>query len=177
QLQKKAYKLIPRLANSEVGKVALQERFAELQQLLLTGADKVSIPARRERIAAIAAMIPFIPDDSLHFIPSVLSEVVIGCKENNEKARTSAFDLLVLMGQKLEQSKGKLIRNSEVPNMSKDAPSVPAGIEEYFTMVSAGLAGSTPHMISASITAITRILYEFRESLTTQILADLVETM
>src|SRR5262245_45276725 len=35
QLQKKAYKLIPRLAECEVGKAALQERNGELQQLLI----------------------------------------------------------------------------------------------------------------------------------------------
>ncbi|RSM10244.1 hypothetical protein CDV31_007321 [Fusarium ambrosium] len=44
-------------------------------------------------------------------------------------------------------------------------------------MVSAGLAGSTPHMISASITAISRLLYEFRSDLSEQTLSDLVQTM
>lgn len=29
-------------------------------------------------------------------------------------------------------------------------------------MVAAGLAGSTPHMISATITAISRLLFEFK---------------
>ncbi|KAI1869591.1 hypothetical protein JX265_006681 [Neoarthrinium moseri] len=177
QLQKKAYKLIPRLAASEIGKVALEERFNELQTLLLSNSEKVSVPARRERIAAITAMIPFVTEDSLHFIPSVLSEVVICCKENNERARTTAFDLLILMAQKLEESKGQMIQNNKVPHMPSDAPAVPASIEEYVTMVSAGLAGSTPHMISASITAITRILYEFRETLPKEMLSDLVQTM
>ncbi|KAI1418236.1 pre-rRNA processing protein Rrp12 [Hypoxylon sp. FL1857] len=177
QLQKKAYKLIPRLADSDTGKIALQERNAELQNLILSSAEKVSVPARRERLAAIAALVPFIPDDSLHFVPSVLSEVVICCKEHNERARTSAFELLVLMGQKLADAKGKPIDNSKVPHMSKDAPAVSASIEEYFTMVSAGLAGSTPHMISASITALTRILYEFRETINQEVLSDLVQTM
>ncbi|KAI8965013.1 NUC173-domain-containing protein [Daldinia sp. FL1419] len=177
QLQKKAYKLIPRLAESDIGKLALLERNTELQQLLLSSAEKVSVPARRERLAAINALVPFIPDTSLHFIPSVLSEVVICCKENNEKARTSAFDLLVLMGHKLAEAKGKLIDNSKIPHMPNDAPAVSASIEEYFTMVSAGLAGSTPHMISASITALTRILYEFREVVNKDVLNDLVQTM
>ncbi|KAI1473985.1 NUC173-domain-containing protein [Daldinia eschscholtzii] len=177
QLQKKAYKLIPRLAESDTGKIALQERNAELQELILSSAEKVSVPARRERLAAISALMPFIPDTSLHFIPSVLSEVVICCKENNEKARTSAFDLLVLMGRTLADAKGKPIDNSKVPHMPNDAPAVPASIEEYFTMVSAGLAGSTPHMISASITALTRILYEFRETVSKDVLNDLVQTM
>ncbi|KAI1105055.1 NUC173-domain-containing protein [Jackrogersella minutella] len=177
QLQKKAYKLIPRLASSEIGKVALQERSTELQDLILSSSEKVSVPARRDRLAAITALVPFIPDTSLHFIPSVLSEVVICCKEQNEKARTSAFELIVLMGLRLSDAKGKTIDNSKISHMPKDAAPVSASIEEYITMVSAGLAGSTPHMISASITALTRILYEFRETLNQEVLSDLVQTM
>ncbi|KAK0706708.1 NUC173 domain-containing protein [Lasiosphaeria miniovina] len=177
QLQKKAYKLIPRLADSPLGKVALEQRSPELQTLLLSSAEKVSAPARRDRLAAIAALIPSVPDTELHFIPSILSEVVISCKEHNERARITAFDLLVLMGEKMTSAKGALIDNSKVPHMTKDALMAPASIEEYVTMVSAGLAGSTPHMISASITAITRILYEFRETLSLETTADLVQTM
>lgn len=177
QLQKKAYKLIPRLAESPSGKVALQERNSELQQLLLGSAEKVSAPAKRDRLGAISTLIPFLPDQSLHFIPSILSEVVISCKEVNERARTSAFDLLILMGEKITSSSGTKIDNSKIAHMPDDAPSVTASLEEYFTMVSAGLAGSTPHMVSASITALTRILYHFRESLSPETLTDLVQTM
>ncbi|KAM0471204.1 hypothetical protein ACHAPX_009547 [Trichoderma viride] len=177
QLQKKAYKLIPRLATSELGKAALQERNAEMQALILSSSEKVSAPARRERIAAISALLPFIPNSDLHFIPAVLSEIVICCKENNERARESAYDLLVEMGQKMAAADGATIDNSKVPHMPSDAPAATASIEEFFTMVSAGLAGSTPHMISASVTAISRLLYEFRSSLSEQTLSDLVQTM
>ncbi|KAK1254242.1 hypothetical protein MKX08_008237 [Trichoderma sp. CBMAI-0020] len=177
QLQKKAYKLIPRLATSELGKAALQERNAEMQALILSSSEKVSAPARRERIAAISALLPFIPNSDLHFIPAVLSEIVICCKENNERARESAYDLLVEMGQKMAAANGATIDNSKVPHMPSDAPAATASIEEFFTMVSAGLAGSTPHMISASVTAISRLLYEFRSSLSEQTLSDLVQTM
>lgn len=177
QLQKKAYKLIPRLAESNIGKQALEERNAELQQLLLNSAEKVSAPAKRDRLAALSTIIPFLPNDSLHFIPSILSEVVISCKEVNERARTSAFDLLILMGDKIISATGSKIQNSKVPHMPDDAPAVTANLEEYFTMVSAGLAGSTPHMVSASITALTRILYQYREQLQPDTLTDLVQTM
>ncbi|KAL2290019.1 hypothetical protein FJTKL_00556 [Diaporthe vaccinii] len=177
QLQKKAYKLIPRLAESDIGKVALRERQNELQALILSSGDKCSAPARRERLAAMSAMVPFIPNDSLHVIPAVLSEVVIGCKEQNERARSTAFELLILLGKKMESATGATIDNSKVPHMPKDAPSATANIEEFFTMVSAGLAGSTPHMISASITAISRILYDFKDSLSPETLAEIVQTM
>jgi ribosomal RNA-processing protein 12 len=177
QLQKKAYKLIPRLSESDLGKLALQQRSSELQKLLLDSSEKVSAPAKRDRLTAISTLIPFLPNDSLHFVPAILSEVVISCKEVNERARTAAFDLLIQMGEKVSSASGAMIENSKVSHMPDDAPAVTANLEEYFTMVSAGLAGSTPHMVSASITALTRILYHFREELTPETLTDLVQTM
>jgi len=177
QLQKKSYKLIPRLAESEAGKLALQQRSSELQRLLLGSSERVSAPAKRDRLSAISTLIPFLPNDSLHFIPAILSEVVMCCKEVNERARTTAFDLLVLMGEKIISASGSTITNSKVSHMTEAAPDVTANLEEYFTMVSAGLAGSTPHMVSASITALTRILYHFRGALKPETLTDLVQTM
>ncbi|KAF2470694.1 NUC173-domain-containing protein [Lindgomyces ingoldianus] len=175
QLQKKAYKLIPRLAESPVGKIALHERNADLQQLLLQSAERASAPAQRDRLAAIAQIIETMPQTDLYFIPSVLSEVVISAKEVNEKAREAAYNLLVAMGERMDQ--GGDIVQSKVPNMPSDAPTVQASLEEYFTMVSAGLAGSTPHMISASITAVTRILYEFHTRISPETIQHLLELM
>lgn len=175
QLQKKAYKLIPRLSESEVGRQALAERSVDLQALILNAAEKASAPARRDRLASVAEIIPGLPTSDLHFIPSIIPEVVIGVKEVNEKARTAAFDLLVLMGEKMAE--GGTVVQAKIPHMSSDAPSVPASLEEYFTMASAGLAGSTPHMISASITALTRLLYEFHGRLQESTVTDLVQTM
>lgn len=40
--------------------------------------------------------------------------------------------------------------------------SAKASLEEYLTMIAAGLAGATPHMISATVTAISRLVFEFR---------------
>lgn len=175
QLQKKAYKLLPRLAASRTGTLALQDRNAELQSLLLTTASSVSAPARRDRLAAISIVVEHLPQSTLHFIPAILSEVVISAKEVNEKARTAAFDLLVLMARKMSQ--GGQIDQSQIPHMAADAPIAQASLEEFFTMVSAGLVGSTPHMVSASITALTRILYEFASQLPHAVIEDLVQTM
>lgn len=175
QLQKKAYKLLPRLAASQTGTLALQDRNAELQSLLLTTASTVSAPARRDRLAAISIVVEHLPQTTLHFIPAILSEVVISAKEVNEKARTAAFDLLVLMARKMSQ--GGQIDQSQIPHMAVDAPIAQASLEEFFTMVSAGLVGSTPHMVSASITALTRIMYEYASQLPHTVIEDLVQTM
>lgn len=175
QLQKKAYKLIPRLGESNTGKEALQERNGELQLLLLQSAEQASGPARRDRLLAISQILEYLPQTDLHFIPSVLSEVVISAKEVNEKAREAAYELLVAMGEKM--ALGGTVLQSKVPNMPADAPSVEASLEEYFTMVSAGLAASTPHMISASITAATRIMFEFHTRVSKDTIQNLLEIM
>jgi ribosomal RNA-processing protein 12 len=107
--------------------------------------------------------VEFLPKEDLHFIPSVLSEVVISTKEVNGGARTAAFDILVSMGETMKR--GGTVVNSKVAHMPSDAPNVAATLDEYITMISAGLAGNTPHMISASVTALTRILFQFKGSL------------
>ena len=181
QLIKKAYKLLPRLATTEIGILALRERNSELQTLILSTADKTPPPARRDRLLAIHEVVTYLPTSDLHFIPSVLSEVVLGCKETNEKARSAAFALLVHLAKRTfdaEQNKpGTVIRNSLAPHMPDDAPDAPATIEEFFTMVSAGLAGSSPHMVAASVTALSRLLFEFHSQLPRAMLSDLVQTV
>jgi ribosomal RNA-processing protein 12 len=79
------------------------------------------------------------------------------------------------MGEKMAE--GGTVLNAKVAHMPDDAAPVEASLEEYFTMVSAGLAGSTPHMISASITALARLLYDFRHTLSEPVILDLVQTM
>ncbi|KAL8873369.1 MAG: hypothetical protein Q9174_001154 [Haloplaca sp. 1 TL-2023] len=175
QLQKKAYKLIPRLESSANGSLALKNRSQDLQTLLLSSAPTASAPARRDRLEAIATTVNHLPQSDLHFIPSILSEVVIATKEVNEKARSAAFELLILMSRKM--SEGGTIEQSKIPHMDVNAPTVPASLEEFCTMVSAGLVGSTPHMVSASITALTRILYEFHSDLQKSVVEDFISTI
>lgn len=181
QLIKKAYKLIPRLASTETGAVALSERSGELQALILTTTDKTPTSARRDRMLAIHEIVEYLPSSDLHFIPSVLSEVVLGCKESNEKARTASFDLLVhLMKRTVDTERnpaGTKIRNSLVPHMPDDAPDASPTVEEFFTMVSAGLAGSSPHMVAASVTALSRLFFDFHTQLQPTVRSDLVQTV
>lgn len=181
QLIKKAYKLIPRLATTPTGVSALSERSSELQALILSTADKTPSPARRDRMVAIHEIITHLPTDDLHFIPAILSEVVLGCKETNEKARTAAFMLLVHLARRIidpERNPPETkIRNALVAHMPDDAPDASATIEEFFTMVSAGLAGTTPHMVASSVAALSRLLFDFHGQLPRELLSDLVETV
>jgi len=57
---------------------------------------------------------------------------------------------------------GGIVKNAMVDGMDESAEDTQATIGEYFLMVSAGLAGSSQHMVSATITALSRMLYEFK---------------
>ncbi|KIW14336.1 hypothetical protein PV08_07118 [Exophiala spinifera] len=180
QLIKKAYKLIPRLSTSAIGVEALTSRNAELQSLILRTSEMTPVPARRDRILAIQTLISFLPLSDLHFIPSILSEVVLACKDSNERARTAGFDLLIAVTNKISDPanpSGTVIRNSLVAHMPDDSPDAPATLEEVFTMVSAGLAGVAPHMVAASIIALSRLLWEYHARLGDQTKEELVDTV
>lgn len=180
QLIKKAYKLIPRLATSKTGAEALNARSQELQQLILQTSETTPVPARRDRIVAIETLISFLPLTDLHFIPSILSEVVLACKDSNEKARTAGFDLLIAVTNKISDPSnpaGTVIRNRLVPHMPDDSPDAPANLEEVFTMVSAGLAGVAPHMVAASVIALSRLLFEYHSQLGDKTKEELVDTV
>lgn len=175
QVQKKIYKILPRLAKCSGGVLALQDRSSELQELLINSGSTAGAPCRRDRLDAIGVVIQHLPTSCLHFIPSVLSEVLISTKEVNEKARAAAFDLLIIMARKMNE--GGIISQSKIPHMSANASNAQASLEEFITMISAGLVGSSAHMVSASITALARILYEFHTRLSLNVVEDLVETM
>lgn len=66
----------------------------------------------------IRALLSFLPSTSLHVIPSLIPEAVLGTKEPSEKARTAAFDLVVAMGKKM--SEGGTVKRNKVDGMEED---------------------------------------------------------
>jgi len=97
-------------------------------------------------------------------------------KEPSEKARTAAFEVIVSMGEKM--TLGGVVKMNLVEGMEDEAKDgissnfflvlhahnylVAANIEEFMKMVAVGLAGASPHMISATVTAISRLIFEFK---------------
>ncbi len=91
----------------------------------------------------------------------MIPEAVLGTKEPSEKTRKVAFDLIITMGKKM--CGGGVVKRSMVDGMHEDGiEDADASIEEFMTMVAGGLAGASPHMISATVTAISRLVFEFK---------------
>jgi ribosomal RNA-processing protein 12 len=190
-VQKRGYKILSKLVDSGKIQVTPENFIQQLEGKVdgvSAAAKKVghrlfSEPAPevlQDRMHLLALLVNMLPNTSLHLLPSLIPEAVLATKEPSEKARIEAFDLIVTMGKKMKD--GGLVKRNLLEGMDENdatestfltsvfvssrstSPNstAPASLEEYFTMIAGGLAGATPHMISATITAISRLVFEFK---------------
>eukprot|EP00887_Chlorella_sp_A99_P003957 scaffold11.g3957.t1 len=160
-VQKKAYKVLAYLAGRRPDATgALGPALAELAAG--GGATAVSA-ARRYRLAFVRAVaLGLVRDEAAREaalapggpLPAMVSEVVLALKEANKRTRAEAYALLVEMGGALAEA---------APAQGGDPHS--GGLYKLFSIVLGGLVGTTPHMISASVMALARLLYEFAPAL------------
>ncbi|KAI0332309.1 NUC173-domain-containing protein [Cubamyces sp. BRFM 1775] len=169
-VQKRGYKTLARLVESGKVQIDAAAVFKKLEGLV----DGLAAAAKKDRFHLLTALVQLIPSESLHLIPSIIPEAVLGTKEPSEKARNAAFDLIVAMGKKM--AAGGVVKRNMVEGMDEDGAAT-ANIEEYLTMIAGGLAGATPHMISATVTAISRLVFEFKDSISTQMQTEIFGTL
>ncbi|KAL1408080.1 pre-rRNA processing protein [Vanrija albida] len=178
-VQKKSYRVLKRLLEAgKLGPAASGDNLENFVERLNEVATGVGPGAQRDRLQLLTTLVDVIPKDRLHLIPEILSEAVLGTKEVNEKARDAGFDLLVVMGHKMAQG-GEVKQSVPVDEDSEEMAenTVEANVQEYITMVAAGLTGTTPHMISASINALSRLLFEFKDEVSNELISELVATI
>lgn len=188
-VQKKTYRILARLVEGNKGEALLRSgkgtaaNVSELLRQLHDATVNVSSGAKRDRLNLLAALVPRIPSTELHLLPSIIPEAVLATKEANQGSRETAYDLLVQMGRKMQDG-GKIKRGLLEGDTEEggdaiitDDSEIDATLVEYFTMVGAGLAGGSPHMISASITSFSRLIYEFKADLDMTTLNELVSTI
>ncbi|RCH92144.1 hypothetical protein CU098_002645 [Rhizopus stolonifer] len=174
-LQKKGYKVLYHLMNCDHGRHVVSAHIDALQTHLIEATAVCTPSAKKDRIKALNQVVLLLPSADLHFIPAILSEVVLASKDNNEKTRHFAFELLVHMGRKMKE--GGVVKNSRLEGFDASYPDAPANINEFFTMVTAGLAGTTAHMISATVGALSRIFFEFKDDVSSQVAFELLQTV
>ena len=113
-VQKRGYKILARLV--EGGKVNVDA--AAVLKKLEGVVDGLAAAAKKDRMLLLTAVVSTIPPESLHLVPSIITEAVLGTKEPSEKARNAAFDLIVAMGQKM--AAGGVVKRDMVEGMDED---------------------------------------------------------
>ncbi|KAJ7496027.1 armadillo-type protein [Mycena galericulata] len=171
-VQKRGYKILTRLIESQKVVVDAVVVLKQLDEL----ADGLAPAAKKDRFNLLSLLIPLIPSSAMHVIPSLIPEAVLGTKEPSEKARTAAFDVVVAMGKKMNE--GGVVKRNLMDGMDEDgAEDAAANIQEFMTMVAGGLAGASPHMISATVTAISRLVFEFKDAIPPSMHTEILSTL
>ncbi|SGZ57106.1 CIC11C00000001686 [Sungouiella intermedia] len=174
-MQKRSYRIINKLNESERGQHIISQFIAELEKVFVDTIGTTHTSARASRLAALEVVVNMLPSTDLHFIPSILQEVIMSTKDVNERSREASYSLLIQIGHKMAQ--GGVIENSKVAGFDANAEATEASLTEYFTMVSAGLAAQSQHMISATITAISCLVYEFKDQMPQELLIEIASTV
>ena len=194
-VQKKAYKsLVTLLDYIPLDRNTLNGLSAKLLDANVI--TSITSGSKRARILCITRLTEKVgsleSDWLLKWIPMCLSEVMLATKEASEKARHAAYECLVAMGQKMMESKlENLPKDSDQlmnaleneDKMAEENDMLPLGISsangitEFFTMVSAGLDASTPHLQSAAIGSLSRLFFEFHTFLEESFIESIIQAI
>ncbi|XP_071737282.1 uncharacterized protein [Rutidosis leptorrhynchoides] len=155
-IQKKAYKVLSTILEHADGFIA--RKLEELLKLMFEVMHSCHFSAKRHRLNCLYFLILHVSKDKSEqmkkreIVASFLTEVILGLKEANKKTRNRAYEIIVQIGHaRADEDKGG---NKE-------------SLLDFFNMVAGGLAGETPHMISAAVKGIARLTYEFTDLVAT----------
>lgn len=152
-VQKKAYKALSRILRDF--DEFLSSKLEELLRLMIEVLPSCHFSAKRHRLDCLYHLIAYISkahDDSVNsrqgILSSFLTEIILALKEVNKKSRNRAYEVLVQIGHACgdEEAGGKR-----------------EYLFQIFNMIAGGLAGETPHMISAAVKGLARLAYEFSD--------------
>lgn len=154
-LQKKAYRATALL----IGEEATVKSYHELEEFcrkIAEAGKNVAAGAKAARMGLIIALVNRHvkmtarneKGELLELLcDQFLSEVILGTRDASEKTRVASFDTLVAMARGW--------------NMTSDGADM-SGLQRFIIMVAAGLGGKTVPMLSATLTSLGRLIYDFR---------------
>ncbi|GAV70952.1 NUC173 domain-containing protein [Cephalotus follicularis] len=154
-IQKKAYKVLSIILKKCDG--FLSSKLEELLRLMIEVLPSCHFSAKRHRLDCLYFLIAHVSKDDSEqrrreILGSFLTEIILALKEANKKTRNRAYEVLVQIGHACgdEENGGKK-----------------ENLYQFFNMVAGGLAGESPHMISAAMKGLARLAHEFSELVST----------
>lgn len=135
--QKRCYKILFSICHHFPEFVLERERLFELVQLLTASLLTCHVAARQMRLRCLVRIVEgFDKANPVHMeaIPSIVGEVILCTKDSNGKAREVAYDLLLLLADRSGSTR------------------------HFIEIITAALAARTPHMRSAAVLSLTRLV-------------------
>eukprot|EP00164_Ancoracysta_twista_P005519 GFYU01007569.1.p1 GENE.GFYU01007569.1~~GFYU01007569.1.p1 ORF type:complete len:1236 (-),score=497.10 GFYU01007569.1:78-3731(-) len=149
-LQKKSYKIMVELCHNNTQFVT--SNLEDLSEFLVTSILTANPGVKKARLKCLQGMVMNLPIEGLmKMLPAVIGEIMLCTKEINSQTREAAYDLIVCIAIKTMQADDEANGNQYVT--------------EVATTMAAGMAAKTPHMISAAIVSLSRLLFEASDHL------------
>ena len=128
-VQKRAYKLLQLMSQEHTA--MMQTRLSHVQEAMVEALPGLQPGASKWRLRCISKLVEHLPYDAayMQLIGAIMGEVILGTKSAARKTREVSFAVLVTVAQKV------------------DAGSNGAQLGDLFTMLLAGLAGTTSTMV------------------------------
>jgi ribosomal RNA-processing protein 12 len=174
-MQKRAYAVLVSICEHHPFFVTSESNLKDMTDSLCESLLTCSIPAKKMRLRCLYHIITAMEncylskDNSIttllpnhtELVPNLIGEIMLCTKEANGKAREAAFDLLLAMA--------RLMHHTQPSN----------GLMEFLQMLLGGLAARTPHMRSAAVICLSRVVFEFgrEEILIQQAMPQLMKTV
>ncbi|KAL6537719.1 hypothetical protein OROHE_012346 [Orobanche hederae] len=149
-IQKKAYRALSLILQASDDFII--RKLEEVLSLMIEVLPSCHFSAKRHRLDCLYFLIIHTTKEGSEkrrhdITASFLTEIVLSLKEANKKTRNRAYEILVQIGHACgDEEKGGEEK-----------------LRQFFDMVAGGLAGETPHMISAAMTGLARLAYEFSD--------------
>ncbi|QDZ25086.1 NUC173 domain-containing protein [Chloropicon primus] len=164
-IQKKSYKLL----------FCMLKRSGDLKPTSILGIQEslsnaqgvCYAPAKKNRLLCVRAMISIIDsrvedkEKDQETMTAMVTEIVMCTKEKNSKTHKAALDLLADIASSF--------KGLESVN---DGPLLEPGPLGFINVVAGGLVASHPHMISATIVALTRLVYQYSDEIGPEVVMD-----
>ncbi|GJM87049.1 hypothetical protein PR202_ga02966 [Eleusine coracana subsp. coracana] len=148
-IQKRAYKVLSMLLKDP----EFIEKSLDVLLELMMSSMPCQFPSKRYRLECLYHLIIYILKDSSNvrkreIVSSFITEILFALKEANKKTRNRAYDLLIEIARACEDTGSDERKES---------------LHQFFGMVAGGLYGQTPCAISAAVTGLARLTYEFSD--------------
>ncbi|GFR68565.1 ribosomal RNA processing 12 homolog [Elysia marginata] len=163
-IQKKSYRILEEICTGQTPECVslLTSGLDEISKTLLSSLSKSSPSSKAPRLRCLKHIYANLEEENENFLTATLPEAILCTKEIGVKARSAAFELVVAM------SETYIKWNADVEEKES--------LGDFVNKVLAGLAGS-PHMISATLLALTRLVYHYKDRLTGAVLDNLIESV
>ena len=150
---------------------------------LLPSAGKVRLFCLTALCIPIPLLVVSHPQDApglLGQLPSLLGEVLLGLKDPSFKTRHAAYHFINQLGAAMREADARIIsegRAEEATTWGLTSTDLTHPLfSEYLVMLMAGLAGTSPHMQSATVMAFSHLLFSCRGSVPTSMTSSLLST-